>query len=69
MRTTKPQSRDLLRAATPSALAGSEIFDRVGCAFCHVLSIVTAAAGTRLFGVDNNFDGQKKQLIEFLRSL
>ncbi len=55
MRTTKPQSRDLARAATPSAQAGSEIFDRVGCAFCHVRSIVTAPAGTRLFGVDNSF--------------
>jgi CxxC motif-containing protein (DUF1111 family) len=55
MRTTKPQSRDLGRAATASAQAGSTIFDRVGCAFCHVRSIVTAPAGTRLSGVDNSF--------------
>jgi CxxC motif-containing protein (DUF1111 family) len=55
MRTTKPQSRDLGRAATASAQAGSTIFDRVGCAFCHVRSIVTAPAGTRVSGVDNSF--------------
>ena len=55
MRTTKPQSRDLARAATASAQSGSVIFDRIGCAFCHVRNIVTAPAGTHLVGVDDSF--------------
>jgi CxxC motif-containing protein (DUF1111 family) len=55
MRTTKPQSRDAAAAATASAQAGSVVFDKIGCNFCHIRSIVTAPAGTRLFGVDNSF--------------
>jgi CxxC motif-containing protein (DUF1111 family) len=54
MRTTKPQSRDAARATTANAQAGSAIFDKVGCSFCHVRNIVTAPAGTRLSGVDNS---------------
>jgi len=55
MRTTKPQSRDAAAAATSAAQAGSVLFDRAGCAFCHTRSIVTAPAGTTLAGVDDSF--------------
>ena len=55
MRTTKPQSRDVARAATPDAQAGSVIFNQIGCNFCHTRSITTAPAGTTLAGVDNSF--------------
>jgi CxxC motif-containing protein (DUF1111 family) len=55
MRTTKPQSRDAGVAATAAAQAGSVLFDRVGCAFCHTRSIVTAPAGTTFVGVDDSF--------------
>jgi CxxC motif-containing protein (DUF1111 family) len=54
MRTTKPQSRDAAAAATAAAQAGSVVFDRVGCSFCHTRSIVTAPPGTTIAGVDNS---------------
>jgi CxxC motif-containing protein (DUF1111 family) len=55
MRTTKPQSRDAGAAATVAAQAGSTLFDRTGCSFCHTRSIVTAPAGTTIVGVDNSY--------------
>ena len=55
MRTTKPQSRDAGVAATSDAQAGSALFDKAGCSFCHTRTMVTAPAGTTLVGVDNSF--------------
>src|ERR1043166_85030 len=55
MRTTKPQSRDTVLAATPQAQAGAMLFDRAGCGFCHTRSSVTAPAGTTFHGVDNSY--------------
>jgi CxxC motif-containing protein (DUF1111 family) len=55
MRTTKPQSRDANVSATSAAQAGSVLFDRAGCAFCHTRSIVTAPAGTTIAGVDDSY--------------
>jgi CxxC motif-containing protein (DUF1111 family) len=46
MRATKAPPRDAVLAATPEAVAGSNLFNAVGCAICHVGSIVTAPAGT-----------------------
>ncbi len=46
MRATKAPPRDEERAATVDAQIGSTLFDQVGCAVCHVRTIVTAAPGT-----------------------
>ena len=35
---------------SPQVTRGSELFDRVGCGTCHVRSLTTAAAGTRIDG-------------------
>lgn len=50
VRATKAPPRDLRLAATEGARKGSALFDRVGCATCHVRTLVTAPAGTRLHG-------------------
>jgi CxxC motif-containing protein (DUF1111 family) len=50
MRSTKAPPRDAALAATPAARAGELHFAAVGCAVCHVASIVTAPAGTRING-------------------
>jgi CxxC motif-containing protein (DUF1111 family) len=50
VRATKAPPRDLRLAATEEARKGSALFDRVGCATCHVRTLVTAPAGTRLHG-------------------
>ncbi len=50
MRATKAPARDAQIAATPFARKGSELFDKVGCATCHVRALTTAAAGTRING-------------------
>jgi len=50
MRSLKAPPRDEVLAATPEARRGSAHFDRVGCATCHVRSLVTAPAGTSLNG-------------------
>jgi CxxC motif-containing protein (DUF1111 family) len=46
MRSTGVPPRDTVLAATPDALAGSALFDQIGCVNCHVRNIVTAPAGT-----------------------
>ena len=43
-------ARDLTLAATPAARRGSDLFDKVGCAVCHVRTLTTAATGTRING-------------------
>jgi len=50
VRATKAPARDTVLAATPTARRGSELFDAIGCATCHVRTLVTAAAGTILNG-------------------
>jgi CxxC motif-containing protein (DUF1111 family) len=35
---------------TEAAIAGSKIFDRIGCAICHVRTLRTAPAGTAVNG-------------------
>lgn len=48
MRALKAPSRDNVLAATPQAQRGSALFDSVGCATCHVRTLVTAPAGTQI---------------------
>ena len=50
VRALKAPSRDEELGFTPLAKTGSELFDNVGCASCHVRSLKTAATGTRIDG-------------------
>jgi CxxC motif-containing protein (DUF1111 family) len=50
MRATKVPPRDQALAATPAAMAGSELFELIGCAHCHVSTMVTAPTGTVING-------------------
>jgi CxxC motif-containing protein (DUF1111 family) len=50
LRASKAPARDLKLAETPAAKRGSDLFDKVGCAVCHVQTLVTAAAGTKING-------------------
>jgi CxxC motif-containing protein (DUF1111 family) len=50
MRSTKAPPRDNAVANTSDAIAGSSLFDQIGCSICHVRTITTAAAGTVING-------------------
>jgi CxxC motif-containing protein (DUF1111 family) len=50
VRALKAPARDLTLAATPAARRGSDLFDKIGCAACHVRTLTTAPAGTRING-------------------
>ena len=50
MRATEAPARDSTLAAAPAAQRGSALFDRIGCATCHVRTLTTAAAGTKISG-------------------
>ena len=50
LRATKAPARDTVLAETPKAKRGSELFDKIGCATCHVRSLTTAPAGTKING-------------------
>ena len=50
IRATKAPARDRIMAETPKAKRGSELFDKVGCATCHVRTLTTAPAGTKING-------------------
>jgi CxxC motif-containing protein (DUF1111 family) len=50
IRASKAPPRDNVLAATPKARRGSDVFDRVGCASCHVRTLTTAPAGTKING-------------------
>lgn len=50
MRQTQAPPRDTALAATPNAIAGSNLFHSIGCDTCHVASITTAPAGTVING-------------------
>src|SRR3989449_1700361 len=50
MRATKAPPRDTLLAKTPKAKTGSALFDKIGCAICHVRTLTTTAAGTAING-------------------
>jgi len=46
MRATKVAPRDTALATSSDGVAGANLFGSVGCATCHVSSIITAPAGT-----------------------
>ncbi len=50
MRATKAPARDTVLAETPKAVRGSKLFDKIGCATCHVRSLTTTPAGTKING-------------------
>jgi CxxC motif-containing protein (DUF1111 family) len=50
IRGTMVPPRDQVLAATAAAHQGQAIFDRIGCANCHVPSLTTAPAGTVIDG-------------------
>jgi len=50
VRATKAPARDAQLAQTPKAKLGEELFDKVGCNICHVATLTTAPAGTKLNG-------------------
>ena len=50
IRGTMVPPRDEVLAATAAARHGQDLFTRIGCATCHVLSITTAPAGTIVDG-------------------
>jgi len=50
MRATKAPPRDAVLAETATARRGSQIFDAIGCAICHVRTLATVPAGTKING-------------------
>jgi CxxC motif-containing protein (DUF1111 family) len=50
MRATKVPPRDTALAATADAIAGSNLFNAIGCNICHTTSITTSAVGTVING-------------------
>jgi CxxC motif-containing protein (DUF1111 family) len=50
IRATKAPARDKVLAETLKAKHGSELFDKIGCASCHVRTMTTARAGTKING-------------------
>jgi len=50
MRSTKAPSVDAARAASGDAVAGSTIFNQIGCNVCHTRTIVTEPPGTVING-------------------
>jgi len=50
LRATKAPARDAAQAATAAAKRGADLFDKIGCAACHVPALTTAAAGTKING-------------------
>jgi CxxC motif-containing protein (DUF1111 family) len=50
VRGTKAPPRDTVLAATTAAEKGENVFEQIGCATCHVSTIVTAPPGTVIDG-------------------
>ncbi len=50
VRATKGPAPDLKLSSTDKAKRGSEVFDHIGCAVCHVRTMTTAATGTKING-------------------
>jgi CxxC motif-containing protein (DUF1111 family) len=50
IRSAKAPPRDTTLAKTPAATSGSGLFDKIGCAVCHVRTLNTAPAGTKING-------------------
>jgi CxxC motif-containing protein (DUF1111 family) len=50
IRATKAPARDSQHASSPVAKKGEGLFDKIGCATCHVETLTTAPAGTKING-------------------
>jgi len=50
IRATKAPARDVQLAGSAAAKKGQELFHKIGCATCHVETLVTAPAGTKING-------------------
>ena len=50
MRASKVPPRDEIIAASEMAKRGSKVFTRIGCATCHLTTLTTAKAGTKVNG-------------------
>jgi CxxC motif-containing protein (DUF1111 family) len=50
IRASKAPSRDAQLAGSATAQKGLRLFDKIGCATCHVETLTTAAAGTKING-------------------
>ena len=50
MRATKAPARDAQLASSAAAQKGLTLFDKVGCVSCHVATLTTASAGTKING-------------------
>jgi len=50
VRATKAPARDSQRASGAVAKKGEGLFDKIGCATCHVETLTTAPAGTKING-------------------
>jgi CxxC motif-containing protein (DUF1111 family) len=50
IRATKAPARDTQLAGSPAAKQGLGLFDRIGCTSCHVETLTTAPAGTKING-------------------
>ena len=50
IRATKAPPRDATLAETAAAIKGKDLFQKIGCADCHVETLTTAPAGTKING-------------------
>jgi CxxC motif-containing protein (DUF1111 family) len=50
IRATKAPAGEAVLASSPQAMRGSKLFDQIGCETCHVRTLITAPAGTRING-------------------
>src|SRR5271166_4329650 len=50
IRATKAPARDSQLASSPPAMKGNALFAKIGCATCHVETLTTAPAGTKIDG-------------------
>jgi CxxC motif-containing protein (DUF1111 family) len=48
IRSTEPIAPDPERSLLPEVIAGSQLFDRIGCSICHVRTLTTAPPGTKM---------------------
>jgi CxxC motif-containing protein (DUF1111 family) len=50
IRATKAPARDAQLSSSPAANKGLGLFDKIGCATCHIETLTTAPAGTKING-------------------
>jgi CxxC motif-containing protein (DUF1111 family) len=50
MRASEAPARDVTLSQTPDAKHGEIVFEKIGCATCHIVTLTTAAAGTAING-------------------